>query len=314
MNGAPPDRPPQGIRVFDRRAGRMVREVVLGDRWLRAAYAPPWRSLCRVLFFRRAWASRLLGRYCDSRLSRWKIPRVMVQLGIDPSEFLEPVESFRTFNEFFTRRLRSDARPFDPAPDVFCSPADSRVRVFPRWAGDERLEVKARAYTNEELLGKPGAAAPFAGGPVVVARLCPADYHRFHYPADGRTIEEWDVPGGFDSVNPLALTLRPQVLAENRRRVSLLDLVNFGRTAFVEVGAFGVGAIVRTHTEREFRKMDEKGYFKFGGSTIVLLFEPGRFEPDPDLTARTREGIETRVRAGERLGRAVLTKSGPGPT
>ncbi len=312
MSRALEGRPPREVLVYDRRAGRMVREIVLGDRWLRAAYAAPLRPLCRALFFRRAWASRLVGRYCDSRFSRRKIPSVIEQLGIDPGEFLDPVGAFRTFNEFFARRLRPEARPFDPAPGVFCSPADSRVRVFPGSEDGDRFEVKTRAYTNEELLGGSDAAAPFAGGAVVVARLCPADYHRFHYPAAGRTIEAWDVPGGFDSVSPRALALRPRVFAENRRRVSLLDLAEFGRVAFIEVGAFGVGAIVQTHRDREFRKMDEKGYFKFGGSTIVLLFEPGKFRPDPDLTIRTRDGIETLVRAGERLGEAAGTGRGPG--
>ena len=294
------------IWVFDRRAGCMVREVVLGDRWLRAAYTPVLRPLCRWSLFRRPWASRLVGRFCDSRLSRRKIPRVIAQLGLDTDEFQDPVTSYRTFNEFFTRRLRPEVRPFDSTPAVFCSPADARLSAFAEWPDGNSVDVKSASYTIEELLGRSDAADAFSGGALLIARLCPADYHRFHYPATGSTRDAWEIPGGFESVNPTALATNPRVFVENRRIVNLLDLEMFGLTAFIEVGAFGVGSIVQTHSDGRFRKMDEKGFFKFGGSTIVLLFQAGRFVPDPDLIDRTRQGIETWVRAGERLGKAVV--------
>jgi len=295
---------PDEVLVYERRTRELVPERVLGDALLRLAYLGPLRGPCRFLLFRRTLPSRLLGWYCDTRRSRRKIPRVIEALDLDVSEFRDPASSFRTFNEFFCRHLRDGARPFDRDPGALCSPADARLSVFPRLEADACVPVKGASFTLTDLLGAPaGDVAKFANGVVVVARLCPADYHRFHYPAAGRELRNWEIPGRLDSVNPVVLALGFEVFTHNRRIVSLLDLAGFGETAFVEVGAFGVGGIVRTHEGPEFGKMDEKGCFKFGGSTIILVFQSGRLEVDPDLVENTRTGHETRVRAGETIGR-----------
>ena len=278
---------------------------MLGDRWLRLAYQSPMRSVFRALLFRRLWASRLLGWYCDSRWSRGKIGKAIQELGIDEGEFDGSVDSFRSFNDFFSRRLRQGCRPFEADPGVLCSPADCRMLLFPALNGDECVPVKGRPFNVAGLLADPvGAAGAFRGGSVVVARLCPADYHRFHYPADGTVLRTWSVSGRADSVNPIALSLGLPVFTENVRHVSLLDLEQFGTAAFVEVGAFGVARIVRTHQGRAFRKMDERGYFAFGGSTVVMVLGAGQLQPAEDLVANTAAGHETLVRVGETIGHA----------
>ncbi len=299
--------PRDGIRVFDRKRGRFVTETVLGARWMRLAYNPAVRPITRFLLFQTGWASRLLGWYCDTPWSRRNIGPAIRDLGIDPSEFAEPVESFRSFNDFFTRRLRPGVRPFDSSPEVLVAPADARTLVFPALSEDAALPVKGAAVTAGDLLGPLAAesAARFAGGSAVVARLCPADYHRFHFPASGRTLRRQRVPGRYESVNPWILALGIPVFRVNVRDVSLLDLQRFGRAAMIEVGAFGVGGIVQTHRNGEFEKMAEKGFFRFGGSTVILLFQPGVLRFDPDLVERSAQSIETLVRAGERLGVAT---------
>jgi phosphatidylserine decarboxylase len=140
------------------------------------------------------------------------------------------------------------------------------------------------------------------GGSLVVCRLSPADYHRFHFPADGALIDTFDLPGRYDSVNPVALERTTSVLHRNHRRVNRLRLTTGDDAALVEVGAFGVGKIVATHEGGAFRKMDEKGYFKFGGSSIVLVFPPGRVRLADDLLDYTRAGHEVRLLAGETIG------------
>lgn len=293
------------ILVRDRVTGALVREEVLGDRWLRLAYRPPLRPLCSALCFGRPWLSRLLGWYCDTRWSRGKILPTIQALGIDEREFRAPAASFRSFNEFFARRLREGARPFDPSPTVLCSAADCRMLAYSDLRGDECVPVKGKSFTIRDLLADPqGESECFREGTVVVARLCPADYHRFHYPAGGRRERAWSVPGRVDSVHPVALALGLPVLTENVRCVALLELDVFGRAAFVEVGAFGVARIVETHQGETFRKMDEKGYFAFGGSTIIMTFLPGRVDLAEDLVLNTRAGHETLVRAGETIGQA----------
>jgi phosphatidylserine decarboxylase len=160
-------------------------------------------------------------------------------------------------------------------------------------------------FTLTALLG-PGheaTAQSFTNGALAVCRLCPADYHRFHFPAAGRELSHWEVPGALHSVNPLALDLGLNVFAENRRQVSLLDLEQFGPAAFIEVGAFGVARIVQTHPHAPFTKMAEKGYFGFGGSSLVLVFRPGALTFDPDLVEQSRTGTEVRVLCGETIAR-----------
>jgi phosphatidylserine decarboxylase len=177
--------------------------------------------------------------------------------------------------------------------------------VFPRLADSTCVPVKGSQFTVSDLLG-PGheaEAAAFAGGALAVCRLCPADYHRFHYPADGRETAHWQVPGALHSVNPLAIELGLNVFAENRRQVTLLDLETYGCCAFVEVGAFGVAGIVQTHARGVFAKMAEKGYFKFGGSTLVLVFRAGAVRFDEDLCRHSAAGMEVLVRSGETIGR-----------
>jgi len=144
-------------------------------------------------------------------------------------------------------------------------------------------------------------AAGYAGGSLAVVRLCPADYHRFHFPCDARVIAQHRIPGRYHSVNTLVVAMGVDVFSENERQVTLLENEQLGEFALVEVGAFGVGSIVQTFTGVEVHKGEEKGYFQYGGSNIVLLFRRERVEFCPDLVAHSAEGIETFLRAGELL-------------
>jgi len=186
---------------------------------------------------------------------------------------------------------------------VLASPADCRLTVFPQIDGDTCIPVKGAQFTIPELLGVPAKdAAGFNDGIVFVLRLCPADYHRYHYPAAGRELRRIDIPGRLDSVNPIALALGIRVFTQNHRVATLLDLGPFGHAGFVEVGAFGVGGIAQTHESAEFVKMDEKGYFSFGGSTIVLVLERERIVLDEDLVELGQDSREVRILAGQSLG------------
>ena len=294
----------EDIYVVDRGSGRIEREPVLADRWLRLAYRLPLRPVCRTVLFRYAWVSKLLGWYCDLPLSRRRIPRVVEQLAIDMDEAIAGIDDFRTFNEFFTRKLRTSARPYDRHPNTLVSPADARVTAYPRLDGATCVPVKGRAFTIAKLAGeRSGVADRFDGGTAFVFRLNPSDYHRFHYPASGTTRAAWDVRGRYESVNPVSLALGLPVFVENRRRITVLQVDEFGEMLFIEIGAFGVGAIVQSHSGETFDKMDEKGFFKFGGSTIVVVMRPGCAEPENDLVCNTRAGYETRIRAGETIAR-----------
>lgn len=151
----------------------------------------------------------------------------------------------------------------------------------------------------------PGIADRFIGGALAIVRLCPADYHRYHFPASGRISAAKDLPGALHSVNPIALGAGPDVFGENKRSWTLIDTDTIDSYAFVEVGAFGVGSIINTRTSGAVQKMDEKGYFKFGGSTVVVVFEPGRVQFSDDLVTNSAKGRETLVKVGQPLATAL---------
>jgi len=275
-------------------------EIVLGGGMMSWAYQSttgPW--LTRFLFTQ-AWPSRLIGWLADTRFSRRQIAPVIRDLGIDTSELAEPVESYSTFNAFFTRRLAAGARRFAAEPEAVASPADGRVMVYSCLQKESVVPVKGKAFTVEALLGRP--AAEFYNGSLAVIRLCPADYHRFHFPCDGVVVEQRRIKGFYHSVNPLALALGVDVFGRNERQVTMIENDRLGRFAFIEVGAFGVGRIEQTFIGPSVRKGEEKGYFAYGGSTVVLVFQPGRIQFEKDLLDHSAEGVETFLKAGEVLG------------
>ena len=137
---------------------------------------------------------------------------------------------------------------------------------------------------------------------IAVVRLAPVDYHRFHFPCACRTPEPVRiVPGRYHSVNPIALLRRPDVYAENERQIRRCEAA-FGSFWLVDVGAFGVGTIVQTYSGDEHDKGEEKGYFKFGGSTVMMVLPAGAVEFDEDLVRNSAAGLETRVFCRERIG------------
>jgi phosphatidylserine decarboxylase len=291
----------ESIQILDRGSGRMVPEPVLGAGGMRWAYHRRPGRLIRWFGMRTGLASRILGAYCNASWSRGRIRPFVEALGIDLDEVDGAIEDFPTFNAFFARRLRAEARP--PAPDGFLSPADARLTVIPSLDDGRAVPVKGTCFTVDGLLrDHSGRSGRFHGGAALVFRLCPADYHRYHHPAAGRVVDAWEISGRYDSVHPHALASGLPIFVENRRSVSLLELEDFGCVAFVAVGAFGVGGIVQTHRGERFDRFSEKGYFEYGGSTLVLLVEPGALHLDQDLVTASAQGLEVLVRAGEHIG------------
>jgi phosphatidylserine decarboxylase len=181
--------------------------------------------------------------------------------------------------------------------------SEARYLAFERIELEQSFPVKGQHLTPEAVLGDRELATGFEGGPLLLARLAPVDYHRFHFPDDGSVVFERRVPGRLHSVHPFALRHRGDILATNERQVTVLDTANFGRLAMVEVGAMNVGLIVQTHSSGErIRRGEEKGYFCFGASSILLFGEPGKWCPSEDLLEQTASRRETLVRLGDEVG------------
>lgn len=265
------------------------------ERCLRFLYGcVPGRVLLRLL--RARWVSRTVGAYMNSPLSAGRAKRTARAWQVDPAQYEGDI--LCCYNAFFTRkRLES----FVPAEaDTLLSPADSRLTIVPLKKGTA-FPVKQAPYTVAELLGDETEAKRYENGYAFVFRLSVEDYHRYSYPDSGREIAHRFLPGTLHTVNPIALEKLP-VFHRNCREVTLLESEHFGRLAFVEVGAMLVGRIVN-HRKERFSRGEEKGYFEFGGSTVVLLVGPDRVLPDGELLQNSLAGKETVVRLGQAVGR-----------
>lgn len=294
---------PDAIEYYDRKTGRLCRETVLGDAAIKWAYRTMSGKLFSRLLFGSSLPSRILGWYFDSSLSRGKIAKTISDLKIDESEFVLPKDAFCSFNDFFTRKLKKSVRPFSSDKSAFLSPADGRILVYDNIGSNTRVQVKGIEDSLDNLFGRKIDA--FNGGKVAVVRLCPADYHRYHFPCDGTVVEQVNVKGKYHSVNPFALESKKRIFCINKRTYTLIDTEMFGRFAFMEVGAFGVAGIHQTFTGTRVKRMQEKGFFYFGGSSIVLVFRKNVIKFDNDLLGNSRKGIETLVQVGETIAHAV---------
>lgn len=291
------------ISFWNRKQKQIEEEQVYGDFFVsllygsRASYSLTSRLLTGKAF------SGLYGSLQSSSLSRRKIAPFVDKFKIPMHLYEEG--PFENFNQFFVRRFRPGTRPYPTEKKLMGAPAEARYLAFAK-VEEARANVKGIDLNPFDLLRGFPHKEVFAGGPCLLARLCPVDYHRFHFPDAGRVVHFHKESGVLHSVNPLALEQNPKILLENERHISILDTEQFGLLAYVEVGALCVGKIIQSHPlERPFTRGAEKGYFLFGASTVVIVGEAGQWLPSPDLLEKTRQGIECLVELGEPLAEKV---------
>ncbi|MCL2089647.1 MAG: phosphatidylserine decarboxylase [Micrococcales bacterium] len=307
--------------VVDRQTGQRRTEPQFAGAGLRLLYGP--RLLLPLVdgLIARRWFSRLLAWPSTRPASAARIPAFVRTFGIDMSDYAE--QDYASFAEFFTRPFRPGARPVDAAPGRLVAPADSKLLAYPV-SDDLTFQVKGLAYTLPELLGPPGR--PVRAGPAsgpkstaaaagsrtgggsaadmssprwcLVFRLTVDDGHRYCFVDDCEVVDSYEVPGALHTVGPYS-DRKVRVLARNHRVVTRLDTASFGAVTVVEVGAMVVGRIYN-HRVRQARRGQEKGWFAYGGSTIVLLV--GGVRIDEDIVGASRAGLETKVRLGESVG------------
>lgn len=295
------------IYYIDRKTNEKKKEIVAGEKLIKWAYESTSGKTLSELLFKRKFLSYYYGRLQDKPSSIKKIPSFIKGLEIDMSEAIkEEALEYLSFNDFFIRELKPGARKVEQDTNLLASPADGRVFAYDNINVNKILQVKGMEYSLSELLGDRALAQRFQGGSYYIIRLCPADYHRFHFCDSGIPKETKKIKGYYYSVNPMALRKVAQLYCKNKREITLFDTDNFGTMAYVEVGAAAVGTIVQTFNPTEWVKRgDEKGYFKFGGSTVILFFEQGKVKVDDDILKNTEDGYETKVNMGERIGRKM---------
>lgn len=299
------------IFYFDRQTKKIEKEKVYGRFFLELLYGDGLLSkvasalllppLSKIPLF-----SQLYGLFQKSRFSRSKVVPFIQEFDVDVSEFLDPVSSFSSFNDFFIRKLNLSFRPLAQGENVAVLPADARYLVYPQIDVADGFVVKGKKFDLRELLQDDAQAQRYAKGAMVIARLCPTDYHRFHFPCSGTASEARLINGPLYSVNPIALRKNIAILSENKRVITEIDSKAFGKVLYIEVGATNVGSITQTYSPRTFcPKGAEKGYFSFGGSSLIVLFEPNRITFDADLVEQSAKKIEVRALFGQSLGTAL---------
>lgn len=267
------------------------------DKSLRFLYYNKFGGLILRLINRR-WLSKLAGKYMDSRLSRRKIDKYIKKHNIDMSAFLP--EEYKSFNAFFTRRIKPELRPFDTDENALISPCDAKVSAYNI---DSKLlfNVKGYYYTVETLLKNKELAKEYSGGTLVVFRLSVTDYHRYFFFDGGTALGNTFIKGRLHTVQPVALEKR-RVFTENCREYTVLDTDHFGKAVMVEVGAMMVGRIVNEVKAGRFERGQEKGRFEFGGSTVILLLKKDAAVLDEEFFENTKNDCETVVKCGEKIG------------
>ncbi len=311
------------IRYFDRYSRTLQTEQIYGEKWLRFAYENPVGALFVWMLAKRAFFSSWygwkmnMGANQPSLLPIFQLVRMLLGAGdsstrilpfiskynINVDEFAKSTFDFKTFNEFFYRALKPEARPIASGANVAVFPADGRHLAIQNVDTSPGFYVKGATFTLAELFGDASLVAKFAGGAMIISRLCPVDYHRFHFPVSGKPADWTLINGWLYSVSPIALRKNVSYLFQNKRVLTLIESPEFGTVAMFEIGATNVGTIIEGFVPgRAVTKGDEKGMFAFGGSCVITVFQKGRIRFDDDLVKSGSEHIELYAKMGDHMG------------
>ena len=258
------------------------------------------RLLLKILT--QKWISKTVGAYLDSKLSCIRIKKYIKKNNIDMTMYVE--KKYESFNDFFTREIKSEKRPFALENNAFPSPSDGKLSIY-KINENSTFNIKGFDYTTQSLLNNPDLAIKYADGICLVIRLSVEDYHRYFYIDDCNKEKGIYIQGKFHTVQPYALE-KKKVFSENCREYTVMHTENFGMVTQIEVGAMMVGKIANKHKDSGYHsKGEEKGMFEFGGSTIVLLIEKDKVNFDEEFFTNTANGNETYVLCGEKIGTAT---------
>ena len=293
----------KNIEVYHREDKTVFKEVVYGDDAMKMFYGTELGLKVTSSVLTNPLLSKVYGAFNDSRFSKRKIPEFIRRLDIDVTECDKNVSEYNSFNDFFARRLKPEKRPINSNEDAFIAPGDGRLLVFPKINHDTISYLKWAPICLEDLFNQEeDLIERYSGGSCGVLRLCPADYHRFHFPVTGKAGMTATIPGVLHSVSPYALEHKIPVYAMNKRTICEVITEKFGRVLLMEIGALFVGSIIQTYRSGyDVSKGDEKGFFKFGGSTCLFFTEKGALEFDEDIVEQSEAGRETYVKMGEKI-------------
>lgn len=292
--------PNSPIQYYNRYTQSLEQESVYGEPFIKWAYGHPLGKATSKLLLKRSFFSRWYGRRMAAPSSRKKVLSFIQKYSINMDDFALKAEDYPTFNDFFYRRLSPNARSIHTHHVVF--PADGRHMGFQNIADIKNVYVKGQNFDLKTLLNSDALFERYKNGTLILSRLCPVDYHRFHFPVNGIPSSPFLINGTLDSVNPFALRRNLRILSQNKRMLTSIQTSNLGTVLMIEIGAVCVGSIIQTFVPNNpVCKGDEKGYFQFGGSSTMLLFEPEKIQLAEDLVHHTSKGHELFAHMGDFL-------------
>jgi phosphatidylserine decarboxylase len=289
------------IKFIHRKTKEVITETPPAEGLLKFLYDNPFGKNAVLPIAKRKFISEYYGKKMYKASSTKKIEGFVKQLGIDMSESQKQISEFTSFNDFFYRKLKPSARPIETG---FVAPGDGKLIAFENISDAQHFFVKGRQFTLEEFLNDKELASKYQNASLIILRLAPNDYHRFHFPYSGTPSEITKIKGCYFSVSPHALASNfTKVFCENKREFCTLSTVDKGDVIIAPVGATMVGSILETFIpNQKINKGDEMGYFAFGGSTVVLLVDKDKITIDADILENTKNKIETFVQMGEKIG------------
>ena len=249
------------------------------------------------LIFINSFVSKVVGWFMDTKLSCVMIKKFIKSNNIDMSEYED--KKYTSFNDFFTRKVKVEKRVFDDNKNSLSSPCDSYVTHY-KITDDLLFNVKNSLYSLSSILDDDKLAKKYSNGDLIIFRLTPSNYHRYHYFDDGKMLYNKKIKGKFHTVNPIVYD-KYEVFKENTREYSVLKTKRFGKVIYMQVGALLVGKI-NNYNKKSFKMKEEAGYFSYGGSTCILIFEKDTIKINRNILNKSKKNIEVNVKYGEKIG------------
>lgn len=260
----------------------------------------PGRRFLKVLI--KPGFSKWVFHYLDSPFSKWMIGPFIKKHNINMREYEKT--NYSSFNDFF---IRKKARiVLDRTPNHLICPCDGYLRAY-NINSDCAVHIKNTVYTLQSLLQNKALADRYQDGVCLVFRLTPNNYHRYIYIDDGIVQRRTIIPGVLHCVRPIACEKFP-VYVQNSREYTVLSSKHLGTVVQMEIGALLIGRIFNTLTAGKIKRGQEKGFFEFGGSTIVILLEKNTVILDENIRKNSSLGKETKVTIGKKAGHIYAEK------
>ena len=245
----------KSVRYIDRQTSEIKTEKVAAEAWLKWLYYNPLGEVALQTLVKRKFVSDFYGWLMDTHWSVKKIKPFVKDFNIDLS--IAQKQHFTTFNDFFTRKLKPEARPVNNDSNVVVSPGDGKILAYQNIA-NQNFIVKGYKFDINTFLQNDSLATLYRDGSMLALRLCPTDYHRYHFPIGGTVSPVTRINGELYSVSPIALHSMVDIFLLNKREYIILANRRFGDVIMVEVGAIMVGSIVQTYTGSRVKKGREK--------------------------------------------------------